>query len=340
MTVSELSSALAARGLIAAEPLHIVPLEAHASPWYVQVMIGVSAWFAGLLLLLFVVIGFESVIFRHHEDWSVVLVTGMVACAGAAVVYIAAGEKSAFGSQFALAISLAGQSAMVISIGEMWRPRAAIWAMLVIEIALVLVMRNRLHRILSSLAAVIAWALGTHEILFHELPGISWNTSQPGQFQTSVVSILLWFLVWAPVAYGAYCLVAGEARWMADGRETLLRPVTHGLIAALAIAPMATHPASFWMAMGMGSAFLLSDGSLNATALWPLLSIGLALLSLALAFNLRNRPLMGLAIVCSLLEISAFYYVLGTTLLVKSILMLLLGAALLASAHVLAKESK
>ena len=332
MTISELSTVLAA----------IPPTEeTNPSPWYVQVMMGVSAWFASLLLLLFLVIGLEDVIFRGHQQWGVVFVTGIIACAGAAFLYMTVGERSAFGSQFALAISLAGQAAMVISIGESWSdPRAAFWGMLLIEIALVFAMRNRLHRMLSSLAAVIAWALATHELLFHELPGVSWHTVQPGLFQTSVVSVLLWFVVWTPIAYGTYQLVAREARWMAEGRETLLRPVTHGLIAALAIAPLATHPASFWMALGMGNAQLLTDGSLNSTALWPLLSIGLALLALALAFNLCNRPLMGVAIIFSLLEVSAFYYVLGTSLLMKSILMLVLGAALLASAQVLAKESK
>ena len=127
---------------------------------------------------------------------------------------------------------------------------------------------------------------------------------------------------------------------MAEGRDTLLRPVTHGLIAALAMAPLATHPASFWMALGMGSAHVLTDGAPASTALWPLLSIFLALLSLALAYALRNRPLMGIAIVFALLEVSAFYYVLGTTLLVKSIIMLVLGALLLGSARFLSTESK
>jgi uncharacterized membrane protein len=84
----------------------------------------------------------------------------------------------------------------------------------------------------------------------------------------------------------------------------------------------------------------LTDGEVAGTALWPFLSILLALLALALAFAVRNRPLMGVAIIFGLLEVSSFYYVLGTTLLVKSIIMLVLGAALLVSARVLARESR
>jgi len=60
----------------------------------------------------------------------------------------------------------------------------------------------------------------------------------------------------------------------------------------------------------------------------------MALFSLALSFTLRTRALMGVAIVFSLLELSAFYYVLGTTLLIKSIIMLATGAASLVSARI------
>jgi uncharacterized membrane protein len=108
------------------------------------------------------------------------------------------------------------------------------------------------------------------------------------------------------------------------------------VVAALSVAPLATHPASFWMALGLGSSRELSDGANGVTALWPLLAMFLALLGLALAFAIRNRPLMGLAIIFGLLEISSFYYVLGTTLLMKSMVMAALGVALLAAAHWLA----
>ena len=341
MTLSELSAALATRGLIAENQLSIAPgPEANLSPWYVQVMMGACAWFAGLLLFLFVALGLESVIFRGHDNWSVVLFIGIGACACAAFLYAQMGGRSSFGDQFALAMSIGGQFAIAFSIGEGFGARAAFWGMLLVEVALIFAMRNRLHRILSSLGAVIAWGLATHEILFRELPGFTWHSADSGPYQTSLVSVLLWLVVWAPLAYGAGRLVAGEAHWMADGHDTLLRPVTHGLIAALAMAPLATHPASFWMALGLGSNRDLTDGSLASTALWPLLSVFLALLALALAFALRNRPLMGTAIIFALLEVSAFYYVLGTTLLVKSIIMLALGAVLLVSARLLSTESR
>jgi uncharacterized membrane protein len=71
-----------------------------------------------------------------------------------------------------------------------------------------------------------------------------------------------------------------------------------------------------------------------------MLAMLLAMLGLALAFAVRNAPLMGLAIVFGLLELGSFYYVLGTSLLVKSVLMAAMGMVLLGSAQWLAQEAK
>ncbi len=344
MTLSELSHALAARGLIAeGQELAVEPgADGSSSPWYVQVMMGVCAWIAGLLLLLFLILALEGILFRGGDHWGLVLVLGAVTCLAAALLYATIDETSAFGNQFALAMSCAGQIGIAVGLGDMGGARTALWGMVVVELVLIAAMRNRLHRVLSCMGAIIAWALATHEILFHELPGIViWGSaSQPEPYQTSLESAVLWLVVWAPVAYATYWLVAHEAHWMAAGRENLLRPVTYGLIAGLSIAPLATHPATFWMSLGFGTTRDFTDGSHGATALWPLLAVFLAMLALALAFAIRNRPLMGVAILFGLLEVSSFYYVLGTTLLIKAIVMMVLGAGLLASARWLATEAK
>ena len=99
MTLAELSTALAARGLIAEEALSIDPgPEGNLSPWYVQVMMGACAWFAGLMLLAFVMLLLETVIFEGR-DWNLLLLLGIVACALAALLYAKVGEKSSFGNQ-------------------------------------------------------------------------------------------------------------------------------------------------------------------------------------------------------------------------------------------------
>lgn len=341
MTFAELSSALATRGLIPeGQQIHADPSAPASSPWYVQVMLGVCAWVAGLLLLAFLLITLSDSLFRGHEEWSMALVLGACVCLGAGFLYATVGETSVFGSQFALALSCAGQVGLALGLGGVWDVRAALWGMLIIEAALVVVMRSRLHRVISTVAAVVAWALATHEIVFGELPGVSiWGTASTVVYRMSLVSVVMWLAIWAPVVYAAYWLVTHEAEWMAAGRDDLLRPVTQGVIAALAVAPLATHPAAFWMALGLGPTRDLTDGSLSATAMWPFLAVLLALVSTGLAFAIRSRPLVGVAIIFGFLDVTSFYYVLGTTLLVKSMIMVGLGAALLAAARWLTKES-
>ncbi len=342
MTLKELSAALAARGLIAeGQELALAPDPAgSAPPWYVQVMLGVCAWFAGLFLLSFVIIGvFQAT--GGHDNWGTILVLGSMACLGAGFLYGTVGENSPFGNQFALAMSLAGQVGIAIGLGGLEDARTATWGMLIVEVLLTVKVPNRMHRALTSTAAVIAWAMATHEILFGELP---WRVFSTGGHAvanaSSLVSVMLWLVVWAPVAIAAYWLVSHEARWMAEGREAVLRPVTLGAVASLSIAPLVTHPAAFWMTLGLGSAREFTTGVTGSPALWPLLAVLLALLALALAFALHNRALMGLSILFGLLEVGSFYYVLGTSLLVKSIIMAALGTVLMGSARWLAKEAR
>jgi uncharacterized membrane protein len=112
--------------------------------------------------------------------------------------------------------------------------------------------------------------------------------------------------------------------------------MTHGLLAALAVAPLATHPVEFWLALGMQN---IPSATTTGAPLWPFMAALLALFSLGLSFELRSRALMGVAIVFSLLELSAFYYVLGTTLLIKSVIMLVMGIGLLAGVRILERKA-
>ena len=70
-------------------------------------------------------------------------------------------------------------------------------------------------------------------------------------------------------------------------------------------------------------------GRSNWLALWPLFAFLAALFATFCAFRVRNRALIGLGIAGALLHVSQFYFLLGTTLIVKSVLMLVVGAALL-----------
>jgi Domain of unknown function (DUF4401) len=129
-------------------------------------------------------------------------------------------------------------------------------------------------------------------------------------------------------------LIRQEAAWMARGWQALLRPLSIGLIAGLAAGTLLSEPwESFsWWA---GS----TPVQKNWLALWPLLSAFAALGALAAAFALGSRGLIGGCVVAALLHIAHFYYAMGTTLLLKSITMLVLGALLLWGARLLNRRS-
>jgi uncharacterized membrane protein len=331
MTLEQLSDSLS-------RPLTIdaVPPD-NSAPWYVQLMLGICAWFAGLLLLSFILVAVVGAA-RGGDQWAVTIVLGVIGCGGSALIYRAISETSAFGSQFALAMSIAGQLGITIGLAGSGGPQPTLWGMLVVELAMIAAVQNRLHRVLVTMFAVVAWALAMTFLLNGDLPGIElWSRRSETVYSVAPTAVVSWFAIWAPVAFAAFWLVKNEARWMSAGYEAWLRPITAGLLAAIAIVPLATHPATFWLAIGFGSRSHFANGA-GATALWPLLAMLLAILSLALSFTIRNRALMGVAILFALLEIGSFYYVLGTTLLVKSIIMIVLGCTLLGAAQYLAKE--
>jgi len=260
------------------------------------------------------------------------LVVGVALCVAAGVLFASIATSSQFANQLALALSVGGQIGIAIGLGLTGGVRAFLWGMLLVEIVLVIAMSDHFQRFLSALAAVVAWALAMDELLLKDLPGgwaYSERLSLVPQSPDVPWSLVLWVVVWAPVVFAALWLTKNEPAWMAKGWDTFLRPVTHALIASLAIAPLALLPSLFWIALGLGRETSLVSGTSSMIAPWPLLGALLALLGLALAFALRHRPLMGLAVIFALLEISSFYYVLGASLLMKSLVMILLGASLL-----------
>jgi len=134
-----------------------------------------------------------------------------------------------------------------------------------------------------------------------------------------------WMLTWGPLVAAVWWLIAREARWMAQGFGERLRPALTGLLSGLALAGIAAEPFAF-LFLGMDQ----MGFNLNWWALFPLLSIALAAFAAYGAFRMRSVGLLGLAIVAGLLHLARFYYFYGTTLLWKSVIMLCVGAGLLA----------
>ncbi|MGQ0658384.1 MAG: DUF4401 domain-containing protein [Chromatiales bacterium] len=327
---------LQAAGLVTGD---IPPAHAHASPWYVRAMLGVSGWIGALFLLGFV--GFGLDIFDNEM---VAAVVGAGCCAAAAVIF-RSGRHHDFASQFGLAVSLAGQVLFVHGVSEwLHGPEPRVFLIIAaFEVALVIFLPNALHRMWSTWAAVIALYFALVDIgVYGILGGV-----------VAVAMALLWL---------------NEFRWGAYGRW--LRPVAYGLTLSLIQldgTPFLHRWWMFWYAQSTPPVFLsvtrwVSIGLLGTVLLytvWMLLQregtdlrsrsgrtallgallavllsfyapgLAIALLIIVLGFANGNRVVLGLGLLSLGSYLSWYYYSLQITLLNKSLVLVVTGAVLI-----------
>ena len=298
---------------------------AHDRPLAISLLLGASGWVAGLFML-----GFVAMLFQP-DNAAQAAVCGSVLLAAAWGLFKADGDGAqVFVAQLGLTLSIAGQCLMLYAMSEHAKGIAPIAsAALVLQTVLALVMPNRLHRALSTLFATIAWALTLRFALVGE-PEF-WRGVVSTRTASLPAALAGWLVAWGPVGAGLWWLIRGEAAWAARG-ERLLQPITAGLIVGLAFATLASQPFESFRWFGAG------EGYAGGLALWPLLSALAALGAVAAAFALRQRGLMSVCVIAALLHVSHFYYALGTSLLMKSVLMLVMSAAMLIAARALTKK--
>ena len=309
------------------------PVEAGAPatdrPLAISLLLGVSGWVAGVFLLIFV-----AMLFRPEHAPQAALCGGVLLAAAWGLFKVDGDGAQVFVAQLALALSIAGQCLMLFAMSEHAHGIAPIAsAALLLQTVLALVMPNRLHRTLSTLFALIAWALTVRFALLGEPD--PWHSHASAMPSASVpLALIGWLVAWGPVAAGLVWLIRSEAAWAARGWQSVLRPVVTGLIVGLAFATLVSQPFESWRWFGAG------DPDSGGLALWPLLSAAGALVATAAAFALRRRGLMAVGVVGALLHVAHFYYALGTSLLIKSLLMAVMGALLLLAArHLGSKEN-
>ncbi len=300
-------------------PIIHTPAQIHTliRPWYINLLLGVSGWFGGLFLLFFVALLLKP------ESGAAASTVGLFLIASAWLLLKVDRAGNFFG-QLGLALSLAGQCLLIYAFNEYWRRGPELVACtVVLQLILAITMPNYLHRMLSTLFACASWAiwmrLDSNGHFFAAMP------------LDLASAIAMWLAVWLPVLALTLLLIRTEARWVQAKWSGIARPILSGLILGLAFATLISHPIDSFGGFGVTKASFI--------ALWPLLSVLAALVALAGAFYLRSTPLIGACIVGALLHLSHFYYMLGTSLLVKSIILLLMGCALLASSVALKRIS-
>jgi hypothetical protein len=314
----DLIALLRARSVI---PDQSPPAQNVDRPWFVALLQGVAGWLAGIFLLTFV-----GLILKP-ESTGAILVIGACLLLAAWVLYHA-DRDAVFLDQLALAMSIAGQFAVAWGIVKdhfSGLPLAA--TMLALQVFVLLVMPNKIARTLAALFATIAWVY-TVRFLFHPAQGEhiffgegrSESASMPGLWTLP----LAWVVSWVPLLALCRWLIRNEARWMSGALRRYARPLLTGVLLGLSLGGLAAEPfivfAFGFESMGMRFSWW---------ALFPLLSVALAMFSAWGAFRLRSRGLLGVAVFAALLHLSRFYYLYGTTLLWKSAIMLGLGAIFL-----------
>ncbi len=289
-------------------------------PWYLALVQGFAGWLAGVFLLVFV-----GAVFRP-DDRVVIFLLGAALLAAAWFIY-RADRDAVFLDQFALAISIAGQFAVAWSaIDRDFEGLPVAFTVLVLQLALWVSMPNKLARVLAAFFATIAWV---YVVRFTLQPGEGEEVlfgANVENLRPAWILALGWPLTWLPLVALAAWLLWREPRWMATRFRELARPALTGLLLGLAVSGIAAEPFSVF-ALGMGRLGL----ELSGWSVFGLLNIGLALFAAYAAFRLRNGGLLGIAILGALLHLSRFYYLYGATLIAKSVIMLCVGAALLAA---------
>jgi hypothetical protein len=185
---------------------------------------------------------------------------------------------------------------------------------------LVLVMPNRLARALAAFFACIAWALTLRFAWWGD--GENWDIAR--QTMSLLPALIAWAVIWIPVAAICAAAIRKESQWMAQpAAARIIRPALTGLLLALTFGTFVSEPRE-------ALEWFRSSGAAteNWLVLWPLLNAAMALCAAFGAFQLRNKALLGVAIAAALLHVGQFYFLLGTTLVVKSIIMLAVGAVL------------
>lgn len=338
MTAGELWARLAADGLVEGD----LPGEEHpASPWFVRVMLGIAGWIGALFLLGFVGVGFAFIM----DSAAAAAIAGAVCCIAAAALFRQF-DGSDFAEQFALVISLVGQILLIVGFGQVLEMEDASFyvAIAAMEAVLALLVPNFLHRVLTTGAAAVAFALALNQLSLHGLAapllciGVALVWLEPKQWAASGS-------LWRPVGYGLVLALLIVETFRLFGAEQLLgmRGAPPGWMAlcgpligrAMTAAVLVWVAAALAIREGLAAGSRGFAGAVGAALLFGLLALnapGLAsaLLVLLLGFSAGNRLLMALGILSLLGFVAHFYYSLHASLLEKSGLLAVTGLCLLA----------
>ena len=313
------------------------------TPWYVRAMLGFAGWIGALCLLGFVATGFAWVL----ESAVAALFMGGLLCTLAAALFWRL-SGSGFVEQFAFTVSLAGQALIVVGLNTGLPSQVKTIALLIalVEAVLFAGIAHFLHRVwaaMCGLGAVIVifhdWGLTAYmPALFAAVLVEVWSNEftypQHGRlvrafgYSVTLMSILLMFTL------GSHSLggVLGAVQLTLSLNESSLGIwIGAGLIGLVLIWLVTSllRQEGISATSGPGSAILAGAGLLALVTL-KAQGIGLATIILLVGYAQGNRSLAGLGIFSLLTYLAYYYYSLQSSLLEKSLWLIVSGGVLLA----------
>ena len=328
------------------------------TPWFIQILFGLSGIVASLFLiaflslLLFGIDGFDSVI--------ALLITGLVLSAAGFVLFRNKQSRdNTFISSLALAISSAGQAYIAFALfdNNLSHP-IDVWLFLLVQAVMTVIMPNRIYRLLGS---IMTLGLMVYLLNYYHLPELSLGllaliTIGSNLSRYSLLQLIpsKWradaFDITKAIGYASALMllcvsvyfIAAEYGNSFDGYST---PFSYNYYLAQGLLTLASLYAAY-LILKRYSVKPFSSVSIMiycAVIVLGILSIyvsGLLATSLIIVIAIANsqRVLLGLGITALVSYIFWYYYQLDTSLLVKSISMLVIGIALLLTRWLLIKS--
>jgi hypothetical protein len=153
MTLESLFDALHRAGHLPSATVPAIDLERDHSPWYTRVLLGGMGWLGGMLVL-----GFLGALISGLFDSAVGMSVLALMMFGAGFAIYRAAPGNDFATQFALAASICGQALAAVAFGKLVGHgddfTVVAWFIALMQAALVWVMPNFLHRLISTIFAV------------------------------------------------------------------------------------------------------------------------------------------------------------------------------------------
>lgn len=308
------------------------------SPWYVKVLFAFSGWLAAIFILGFIGAAFE-IVYRNN---GVAFIVGVMMIGGAFALLRISGNE--FVEHLGLATSLAGQALIVYAIYDISNHNETIaWLLIaILQGALVVFMPNFVHRVFSTLVASIAFSMALDKMgIPHVIGGVvmfgaclCWLNEFQYPRHMKKIRAIGYGLVSALIALKGTTLLGYRAfgeRFLEDHHGFLAQQwFGEGIIGSVTVYVVW----SILQRYGQPANGRLSITTLLVTLLVCAVSIKVqgitvGMVIVCLGFFGANRILLGLGIVSLLFYISSYYYLLETTLLNKSISLLVVGLVLL-----------